>query len=159
MYLIAKEKRQYLAIPIPEGVSCEFYKVRAGQAELRIVLRVRGRRHLIYSTRPVREKYPRIGIEQFASLCDEIIALTSELITSGEEYIDFLRITGAAESRHRSLWSMKGLIPLILQEDYFGHPVDPQCEQLVTYARATLEDVILMDCEPPIEGEQEELPY
>ena len=73
MYVIARAKDGYQAIPIRSGDSWEFYKLQAGSREQRIVLRVRGRRYLLFTTRELIQKYPRLGREQLVALCDEII--------------------------------------------------------------------------------------
>ena len=159
MYVIAKAKDGYQAIPIRSGDSWEFYKVQAGSREQRIVLRVRGRRYLLYTTRELTQKYPRLGREQLITLCDEIIVQAQGRIVGGQEYIDFVKIAGAAQCRHHRAWCLQGLISPSDPEAYFGHPIDSNTEQMIAHVRVDLSDFILMDCEPPTDVEQEELPY
>lgn len=160
MYLIAMQKGGYQAIPIKSGDSWDFHKLFVGKREVRIILRVRGRRYLLYSTRDLTAKHTRLAREQILPLCDEIIAIASERINSADEYIDFTRIAAAAECRHHARWRDRGLIAPIPQERYYGHPVDPKTEQLMSYVRIELDDLIVMDHEPPVDGcAQEELPY
>lgn len=92
-------------------------------------------------------------------LCDEIIAATSERISSRQKYIEFNKIAGAAECRHERRWREQGLVSPAIPELYHGHPIDPKTDQLVSYVRVDLSDIIVMDCETPIDCEQEELPY
>ena len=117
MYVIAKEKGQYIAIPIPEGASWEFYKIRVGRKELRVVLRVKGRRYLIYKTGSLAVKYQRVQGEHLELLCDEIIAMASEQIAKQQEYVDFLKIAETAECSHRCLWGKQGLTPEIPMDE------------------------------------------
>lgn len=159
MYVIAKAKGGYQAIPIRSGNSWEFYKVQAGSREQRIVLRVRGRRYLLFTTRELIQKYPRLGREQLVALCDEIIVQAQDRIVRGQEYIDFLKIAGAAQCRHHRTWCLQGLISPSDPEAYFGHPIDSNTEQMIAHVRIDLSDLVLMDCEPPTNVAQEELPY
>lgn len=64
MYLIAKEKVGYRAIPIRTGDKCKLCKVLPGHQEVRIVLRVNGRRYQLYNTSALTRKYPALGREQ-----------------------------------------------------------------------------------------------
>lgn len=159
MYLIAKDKCRYQAIPIRAGDKCKLYKVLPGHQEVRIALRVNGRRYLLYSTRMLTKTHPELGREQLIPLCDEIIAQVSGCIRTRQEYIDMERIVGAAECRHHKRWYDMGLIAPITLEHYHGHPTDSKTEQLVSYVRIDHGDIIVMDDKPPSECEQEQLPY
>ena len=161
MFLIYKYKGSYPAVKINPGDKWDFCKVLPGRTEVRIVLHIRGRRHLLYSTRALSNQYPPLKRAQLILLCDEIITTLSEQITSGQEYIHFERAASAVELRHRKHWCEQGLIPMDSIEAYYGHPVDPKTEILATRVRVDIPDVIHMDHEPPIdvEVEQEELPY
>ncbi len=159
MYLIAKQQRGYQAIPIKDGDKWDFHKVLPGKQEVRIVLRVRGHRYLLYSTRTLSAKYPALGRAQLTALCDEIIAITAECITNRQAYIEFDRIAGGTVCRHKRRWYDSGLITPDSLEDYLGHPVDPKTEQLVSHVRVDHRDIIVINHEPPTDCEQEELPY
>ena len=158
MYVIAKQKGQYISIPIPEGASWEFYKVRVGRKELRIVLRVKGRRYMIYTTRSLAEKYQYVQGKHLESLCDEIIAVTSEHIARGRQFIDFLGIAGAAECRHHYRWSKQGLTREIPVKENFGQNAAPKMKQ-VSYVCVELDDRVLFAQETPMDVDQEDLPY
>ena len=159
MYLIAKQQGGYQAIPIKAEDRWDFHKLFVGQREIRIILRIRGRRYLLYHTRELTQKLPDLRREHLVPLCDEIIAVTSERISSGQKYIEFNKIAGAAECRHQRRWRDQGLITPTTPEQYQGHPIDPKMEQLVSYVRVDLNDIVVMDHEPPVECEQEDLPY
>ena len=159
MYLIAKQTGGYQAIPIKTGDRWDFHKLLIGRKEARIILRVRGRRYLIYHTRTLAAKYPDLKMPQMTILCDEIIAATSERIASGQKYIEFEKIAAAAECRHQQHWRDQGLITPATPELYHGHPVDPKTAQLVSHVRIDLEDIIVIDHSHPIDCEEEELPY
>ena len=159
MYLIAKQTGGYQAIPIKTGDRWDFHKLLIGRKEVRIILRVRGRRYLLYHTRDLATKYPLLKMPQMTILCNEIIAKTSECIASGQKYIEFDRITGAAECRHQQRWRVQGLISPATPELYHGHPIDPKTDQFVSYVQVSLDDIVVMDCEPPVDCEQAELPY
>ena len=159
MYVIAKAKDGYRAVLIQRSDNWDVYKLRVGQTERRIILRVRGRRYMVYTTNPARDQYPSIGTEQMDALCDEIIEVLRNNIASGQEYVDLPRVAEAALARHRKRWIENGIIPLTMREEYYGHPLDPAAQQLVTHVRVDLSDLIIMDHEPPIDCEQEELPY
>lgn len=161
MFLIAKEKGGYRAIPIRPEDKWDFHKVLVGRTEVRIVLRVRGRRYLLYTTCELSKQYPALKRTQLILLCDDIIATLSEQISCGKEYINFERVAGMVEIRHRRRWIASGLIPLDSMEEYYGHPVDTKAEVLSACVRVDIPDVIHMDHEPPIdvEVEQEDLPY
>lgn len=92
-------------------------------------------------------------------LCDEIIAVTSERISSGQKYIEFNKIAGAAECRHQQRWHDQGLISPATPELYHGHLIDPQTEILSTHVRVDQDNIIIMDHELPADCEEEELPY
>ena len=161
MFLIVRQKGDYQAIPIRQGERWDFHKVLPGRTEVRIVIRVRGRRYLLYTTCALSKQYPTLKRTQLILLCSEIIATLSEQILSGQEYIHFERVAAAAELRHRRRWIASGLIPMDTPEEYHGHPTDPKAVTLATRVQVDLSDIILMDHEPPIdvEIEQEELPY
>ena len=159
VYLIAMLKGGYQAIPIRVGDKWDFSKLLIGKREVRIILRVRRRRYLLYHTRDLVTKYPTLRIPQLTLLCDEIIAATSERIEGKQKYIEFVRIVGTAECRHQRHWRDLGLISPATPELYHGHPIDAKTEQLVSYVQVTLDDIVIMDHEPPVDCEQEELPY
>ena len=58
MYLIAMQKGGHQAIPIKSGNMWDFHKLFVGRREVRIILRVRGRRYLLHHTRDLAAKYP-----------------------------------------------------------------------------------------------------
>ena len=159
MYLIAMQKGGYQAIPIRVGDKWDFSKLLIGKREVRIILRVRGRRYLLYHTRELPPKYPFLRQEHLVPLCDEIIAATSERIEGKQKYIEFARIVGTAECRHQRRWRDQGLISPATPTAYHGHPVAPKTDQLVSYVRVDLEDIVVIDHSHPIDCEQEELPY
>ena len=159
MYLIALQKGGYQAIPIRNGDKWDFRKLLVGRKEVRIILRVRGRQYLIHHTRELTQKYPFLRQEHLIPLCDEIIAATSERITGGQKYIEFERLAAAAECRHQRRWCEQGLISPATPELYYGHPIDPKTDQLVSFVRVDLDDIVVMDCDPPVDCEQAELPY
>ena len=160
MILIVKQKGGHQGISIKAGVSWEFLKVLPGRSEVHIVLRVRGRRFLLYTTRELSKKYPYLRRTHLMLLCDEIIAMVSERITSGQEYINFEHIAGAVELRYRRHWCEQGLIPLDTMEEYHGHPIDPKTEVLISRVRVDQPQIITMDNESPTDEDgQEELPY
>ena len=113
----------------------------------------------MYHTRDLAAKYPQLKMLQMTILCDEIIAKTSECIERGDEYIDFEKIAAAAECRHQRHWRDQGLISPATPVLYHGHPIDTKAEQLVSYVRVDLDDIVVMDHEPPVDCVQEELPY
>jgi hypothetical protein len=161
MFLIVRQKGGHQAIPIRPEDRWDFHKVLPGRTEVRIVLRVRGRRYLLYSTCTLSKQYPKLKRPQLTLLCDEIITMLSEQISCGQEYINFERVAGTVELRHRRRWVANGLIPMGSMAEYQGHPIDPKAEILATRVQVDVSDIILMDHEPPIdvEVEQEELPY
>ena len=159
MYLIAKQQGGYQAIPIKTGDRWDFHKLLIGRKEVRIILRVRGRRYLLYHTRDLAAKYPLLKMPQMTILCDEIIAATSARIASGQKYIEFDKIAATAECRHQRHWRDLELLSPATPELYHGHPIDPKTDQLVSYVRVDLDDIVVMDCEPPVDCEQAELPY
>jgi hypothetical protein len=159
MYLIAKQTGGYQAIPIRNGDKWDFRKLLVEHREVRIILRVRGRQYLLYHTRELIQKLPDLRREHLTPLCDEIIAATSGLIVSGQKYIEFERLAAAAECRHQRRWREQGLITPTTPEQYQGHPIDPKTDQLVSHVRIDLEDIIVIDHAPPIDCDQEELPY
>ena len=108
MFLITKEKCGYQAIRIRPEDTWAFRKVLPGRTEVRIVLRVRGRRYLLYSTLELTKQYPTLKRPQLTLLCDEIITILSGKIVSGQEYINFETIASAVERRHCKTWPSKG---------------------------------------------------
>lgn len=160
MLLIVKEKGGHQAISIRSNDKWDFRKILTGRTEVRIVLRVRGRRYLPYTTHRLSLKYPNLRRTQLTVLCDEIITMVSEGITSGQAYIDFDHIAVALELRHRRHWCELGLIPVNIMEEYHAHPIDPKTEVLVSYVRVDQPKIMVMDSEAPAdEAEQEDLPY
>lgn len=159
MYLIAMQKGGYQAILIKPGAKWDFRKLLVGRREVRIILRVRGRQYLLYHTRELTQKYPILRQEHLIPLCDEIIAATSERIAGGQKYIEFERLAAAAECRHQRRWRDQGLISPATPALYHGHPIDPKTDQLVSYVQVTMDDIVVMDHEPPVDCDQEELPY
>lgn len=159
MYLIAKRQGGYQAIPINAEDRWDFYKLLVGRKEVRIILRLRGRRYQLYHTREITAKYPKLTRAQLTPLCDEIIAAVSERIGRGDTYIDFEKIAATAECRHQRRWREQGLISPTTPELYYGHPIDDKTDQLVSHVRVDLDDIIAIDHEPPADIEQEELPY
>ena len=159
MYLIAVQKGGHQAIPIRNGDKWDFRKLLVGRKEVRIILRVQGRQYLLYHTRELPQKYPSLSREHLVPLCDEIIAKTSECIVGGQKYIEFERLAASAECRHQRHWRDLGMIYPTTPEQYNGHPIDPKTDQLVSYVRVDLDDIVVMDCEPPVDCEHEELPY
>ena len=159
MYLIVKQRGTYQAIPIKTGATWDFSKLLIGRKEVRIILRLRGRQYLLYHTRDLVAKYPELRMAQLTILCDEIIANVSEQITNQQQYIEFERVCKAAECRHQRRWRDQGLITPATPEQYQGHPIDPKTEQLVSYVRVDLDDIVIMDHEPPVDCNQEPLPY
>ncbi len=160
MFLIVMQKGDYQAIPIRPEDKWDFHKVLPGRTEVQVVLRVRGRRYLLYTTRALSDKHPSLRRTQLALLCDEIIKILSELIASGQEYINFELISSVVEHRHSKRWFANGLIQLSSLQLYHGHPVDSKTETLTTRVRVDISDIILMDHEPPVDDvEQEDLPY
>ena len=160
MLLIVKQKGGHQGISIKEGVRWEFLKVLPGRTEVRIVLRVRGRRFLLYTTRELSKKYPSLRRTQLTLLCDEIITTVSERITSGQEYINFDHIAANVELRHRRRWCELGLIQINTMEEYHAHPIDPKTEVLGSRVHVEQPQIITMDSESPTDEDgQEELPY
>ena len=159
MFLIVRQKGDYQAIPIRQGERWDFHKVLPGRTEVRIVIRVRGRRYLLYTTCALSKQYPTLKRTQLILLCSEIIATLSEQILSGQEYIHFERVAAAAELRHRRRWIASGLIPMDTPEEYHGHPIDPKTEVLISRVRVDHPQIIAMGSESPYdETEQEDLP-
>lgn len=160
MLLIVRQKGGHQGISIKEGAQWDFLKVLPGRTEVRIVFRVRGRRFLLYTTRELSKKYPSLRRTHLMLLCDEIIAMVSERITSGQEFINFDHIAGAVELRYRRRWCELGLIQMNTMEEYHAHPIDPKTEVLVIHVRVDQPQIITMESESPIdEVVQEELPY
>lgn len=55
-------------------------------------------------------------------------------------------------------WCDQELIILITPVLYTA-PIDIKTEHLVSYIRVDLDDIVAMDCVPPVDNEQEELPH
>ena len=159
MYLIAKQTGGYQAIPIKARDKWDFHTLTIGKQEIRIIFRLHGRRYHLYHTRELTKKYPVLRREHLIPLCDEIIAATSERIATGQKYIEFERLAAAAECRHQRRWRDQGLISPATPELYHGHSIDGKAEQLVSYVQVTLDDIVMIDHEPPVDCVQEELPY
>ena len=88
-----------------------------------------------------------------------MFAATSARIASGQKYIEFDKIAATAECRHQRHWRDQGLISPATPALYHSHPIDAKAEQLVSYVQVTLDDIVMMDHEPPVDCEHEELPY
>ena len=161
MFLIVRQKGGHQAIPIRPEDRWDFHKVLPGRTEVRIVLRVRGRRYLLYSTCTLSKQYPKLKRPHLMMLCGEIIGTLSDQIAGGQEYIHFERIVATAELQYRRHWIANGLIPMDSLAEHHGHSIDNKAEVLTTRVRVDIPDVIHMDHEPPIdvEVEQEDLPY
>lgn len=159
MYLIALQKGGYQAIPIRNGDKWDFRKLLVGRREVRIIMRVHGRHYLLYHTRDLTQKHPGLRREHLIHLCDEIIAITTERISNGQKYIEFNKITGAAEYRHQRHWREQGLITPTTPSAYHDYPIDPKTDQLVSCVRVDHDDIIVMDHELLADCEEEELPY
>jgi hypothetical protein len=159
MYIITKQQGGYKAIPMKTGDRWDFHKLTIGKQEIRIIFRLHGRRYLLYHTRELTPKYPFLSQEHLIPLCDDIIAATSEQITNQQQYIEFEKVCKAAECRHQRRWRDQGLISPTTPELYYGHPIDAKTDQLVSYVQVTLDDIVLIDHEPPVDCDQEELPY
>lgn len=159
MFLIYKHMGLYRAAPICSKDRWNLRKVKVGQRELRIVLRVNRLQYMLYSTHSLSIKYPNVGREHLIPLCDEIISSVKRRILQYEDFIDFTMIASVAECRHHRIWQGKGLMPPTDLENYYGHPLDPKAQQLVDYVRVEHPNTVSMDCEPPADCVQEELPY
>lgn len=159
MYVIAEMQGGYRAIPIRRTDNWSAYKLRVGRTERRIILQVHGRRYVVYSTNSIRAQYPGIGTEQLDTLSDEIMAELQCRILRVEDYVDVTRIAEIAERKNVKSWMETGVLPVTSLEAYFGHPLDPAAEKMVTNVRVDMSDIIIMDHEPPVDCEQEELPY
>lgn len=159
MYVIAKMQGGYRAILIRKTDNWSAYKLRVGRTERRIVLQVRGRKYVVYSTKSIRAKFPDIRTEQLDTLSDEIMAELQCRILRAEDYVDVTRIAEIAERKNVKSWMETGVLPVTSLEAYYGHPLNPAAEQLVTHVRVDISDIIIMDHEPPVDCIQEELPY
>ena len=159
MYVIAEMQGGYRAIPIHKTDNWSVYKLRVGRTERRIVLQVRGRKYVVYSTKSIRAKFPDIRTEQLDTLSDEIMAELQCRILRAEDYVDLPKIAEIAERKNVKSWMKTGVLPVTSLEAYYGHPLDPAAKQLVTHVRVDISDIIIMDHEPPVDCEQEELPY
>ena len=159
MYVIAKMQGGYRAIPIRSTDNWSVYKLRVGCTERRIVLQVRGRKYVVYSTKSIRAKFPDIRTEQLDTLSDEIMAELQCCILRAEDYVDVPKIAEIVELKNAKHWMETGVLPVTSLGAYYGHPLDPAAKQLVTHVRVDISDIIIMDHEPPVDCEQEELPY
>ena len=133
--------------------------MRVGRTERRIILQVHGRRYVVYSTNSIRAQYPGISTEQLDTLNDEIMAELQCRILRAEDYVDVTIIAEIAERKNVKRWMETGVLPVASLEAYYGHPLDPDAKQLVTHVRVDMSDIIIMDHEPPVDCDQEELPY
>lgn len=70
-----------------------------------------------------------------------------------------IKAAAAAECRHPRHWRDLGLITPATPAAYHGHPIDPKTYLLVSHVRVDLGDIIVIDHAPPIDCDQEELPY
>lgn len=159
MFVIAKMQGGYRAIPIRRTDNWSVYKLRVGRTERRIILQVRGRKYVVYTTRLIRSQYPNIRTEQLDALSDEIMAELQCRILRAEDYVDLPKIAEIAELKNVKSWMETGVLPVASLEAYYGHPPDPGAEKLVTHVCIDMSDIIIMDHEPPVDCEQEELPY
>ena len=159
MFLIYKYKGQHQAVPIHAGETWDFHKVHPGRQEVRIVLRVRGRRHLLYTTRALTAKYPELTWANLTLMCDEMIGAAADRIERNQECIDFPRIAEDIERKCYRHWCEQGQITTSSQEEMYGRPLNPQSQQLVAHVRVEFPDVVIMETETPTDVEQEELPY
>ena len=85
MYLIAKQKGGHQAIPIKSGDRWDFHKLLVGRNEVRIILRLRGRRYLLYHTRELTQKYPGLRRENLIPLCDEIMERHTSILGKSQQ--------------------------------------------------------------------------
>lgn len=159
MYVITEMRGGYRAIPIRRTDNWGVYKLRVGRTECRIILQVRGRKYMVYSTNAIRAQNPGMVTEQLDSLCDEIMGDLQCRMLRAEEYVDLPKIAGIIERKHARCWMETGLLPIKSLETYYGHPLDPAAQQLVAYVHVEMPDIILLDHEPPADVEQEDLPY
>ena len=159
MYVIAKMKGGFQAIPIHRNDNWCIHKLKVGRTERRIILQVRGRKYVAYTTNSIRAKYPNVRTEQLDALCDEIMGELQCRILRAEDYVDVPKIAEIVELKNAKHWMETGVLPVTSLEDYYGHPLDPAAKQLVTHVRVDISDIIIMDHEPPVDCEQEELPY
>lgn len=159
MYVIAKMMGGFRAIQIRRTDNWGVYKLRVGRTERRIILQVRGRRYVVYSTNSIRAQYPRIGTEQLDTLSDEIMGELQCRILRAEDYVDVPKIAEIVELKNAKHWMETGVLPVTSLEAYYGHPPDPAAQKMVTHVRVDMSDIIIMDHEPPVDCEQEELPY
>lgn len=159
MYVIAEMQGGYRAIPIHKTDNWSVYKLRVGRTERRIVLQVRGRKYVVYTTKPIRAKHPDILTEQQEVLSNEIMEEIQCKILRTEDYVDVPKIAEIAERKNVKRWMETGVLPVTSLEAYYGHPLDPAAEKMVTNVRVDVSDIIIMDHEPPIDCIQEELPY
>ena len=159
MYVIAKMMGGFRAIQIRRTDNWGVYKLRVGRTERRIILQVRGSRYVVYSTNSIRAQYPRIGTEQLDTLSDEIMAELQCRILRAEDYVDVPKIAEIVELKNAKHWMETGVLPVASLEAYYGHLIDPVAQQLVTQVCVDISDIIIMDHEPPVDCEQEELPY
>lgn len=155
MFLIAKSQDGFRAIPVDSRGRWELRKLFAGRREIRVILRVRGRQYVLYSTRALASEHPALGRDHLEALCDDLITMVSDLIRSGNRYIEFPAVAARVEATHRRKWGNAGLI--VPQQ--LIHPADPRTEHLVTRVRVEHSDVIVIPSDPETDTEQEDLPY
>lgn len=159
MYVITEMQGGYRAILIRRTDNWSAYKLRVGRTERRIVLQARGRKYVVYSTKSIRAQFPDIRTEQLDTLSDEIMAELQCRILRAEDYVDVPKIAEIVELKNAKHWMETGVLPVTSLEAYYGHPLDPAAQKMVTHVRVDMSDIIIMDHEPPVDCEQEELPY
>ena len=159
MYIIAEHKGGYQAIRVCKTERWHLYKLCVGRTERRIILQVRGRKYVVYSTYTIRAQYPGIGTAQLDDLCDEIMEELHHQMLRRVDYVDLPKISGIAEMHSVRRWMATGQLLITSLEAYYGHPIDPTARQLDAYVCVDVPTIILMDHEPPADTEQEELPY
>ena len=159
MYVITEMQGGYRAILIRRTDNWSAYKLRVGRTERRIILQVRGRKYVAYTTNSIRAKYPNVRREQLDTLCDEIMGELQCRILRAEDYVDVPKIAEIVELKNAKHWMETGVRPFTSLEAYYGHPLDPAAEKMVTHVRVDVSDIIIMDHEPPVDCEQAELPY
>lgn len=155
MFLIAESQDGFRAIPVDPRSRWELRKLFVGRREIRVILRVRGRQYVLYSTRGLASEHPALHRDHLDALCDDLIAMVSDLIRGGNRYVEFPAVAARVEETHRRKWGNAGLI--IPQQ--LIHPTDPMAECLVTHVRVEHTDVIEIPTVPETDTEQGELPY
>ena len=84
------------------------------------------------------EQYSNIRTEQLDTLSDEIMAELQCRILRAEDYVDVPKIVEIVELKNAKHWMKTGVLPVTSLEAYFGHPLDPAAEQLVTHVRVDI---------------------